>query len=208
AVIEARGVGKRYGATWVLRDLRFRAAPGEVLLLLGDNGAGKTTLLRAILGITEYEGSIEVDGLEALSHGREVRRRIGYMPQSGGLHLDLSVAETVRFYAGLRGVPGEIARERLRSVGLEERETARVGELSIGMRQRLVFAVATLSDPPILLLDEPTASLDAGSRALLVERLRELAGRGKTVVLSTHSERDLAGIATRAVRLEEGRLAA
>jgi ABC-type multidrug transport system ATPase subunit len=207
-VIEARGVGKRYGAHWVLRDLDFRAAPGEVLLLLGDNGAGKTTLLRAILGITGYQGSIEVDGLEALRHGREVRRRVGYLPQSGGLHLDLSVAETLRFYAGLKGVPAETARLRLRRVGLEAWEARRVGELSIGMRQRLGFAVATLSDPPILLLDEPTASLDAGSRTLLVERLRELAERGKTVVLSTHSERDLAGIATRAERLEEGRLAA
>jgi ABC-2 type transport system ATP-binding protein len=122
--------------------------------------------------------------------------------------LDLSVAETLRFYAGLKGVPAETARLRLRSVGLEAWEARRVGELSIGMRQRLGFAVATLSDPPILLLDEPTASLDAGSRTLLVERLRELAEGGKTVVLSTHSERDLAGIATRAVRLEEGRLAA
>lgn len=207
-MIEVARLHKRFGRTPVLDDVSFRAGRGEILLLLGDNGAGKTTLLRSILGITEYQGSIEVDRLDPLRDGKEVRRRIGYMPQSGGLHLGLSVRDTLRFYCALRGVAESTALGKLRSVGLEGETTRRVGELSVGMRQRLGFAVATLSEPPILLLDEPTASLDARSRNLLVDRLRELADSGKTIVLSTHSEHYLAAVAQRALRLEGGRLLA
>lgn len=207
-MIEIHGLGKRYGDHQVLCDVDLRADRGELLLLLGDNGAGKTTLLRAILGITSYAGRIRVDGLDPLRQGKAVRSRIGYLPQTAGLHGDLSARDTLRFYSALRGFPDVGLRADLEEVGLAGVAERRVAELSVGMRRRLGFAVANLGDPPVLLLDEPTASLDAGSRELLAQRLRALATEGRTILLSTHAQDYLAGTADRAVRLERGRLAA
>jgi len=207
-MIEICGVSKSYGKVAALTDVSLEVERGEVVLLLGTNGAGKSTLARCVLGILPYSGSIAVDGLDPLADGTEVRRRVGYMAQSGGLHTDMRVAETLDFYAALRGVPSERGRELLSEVGLERTLDVRVGELSGGMLQRLAFALSQLSDPPILLLDEPTASLDSNSRALVCQRLRELAGQGKSILLSTHSEHDLGAVADRAITLEDGRVVA
>ena len=207
-VIEIRSVSKHYGLTRALDDVSLSAGRGEVVLLLGANGAGKSTLVRSMLGIVPYEGQIRVGGLDPLRQGRAVRSQVGYMPQSGGLHLDLSVNETMRFYCDLRGSTSQRASELLGDVGLEHSLDKKVGELSGGMRQRLGFALAMLSDPPVLILDEPTASLDAKSRELLVGRVRSLAERGKTILLSTHSEEQLVATCDRAVTLESGRVIA
>jgi ABC-type multidrug transport system ATPase subunit len=178
-----------------------------MLLVLGANGAGKSTLLRCLLGILPYEGSIRVDGLDPLVDGPEVRRRIGYMPQSGGLYPDLSVRETLRFFSELRGASFERARELLEEARLGEALDAKVGSLSGGMSQRLGFALALVSDPPILLLDEPTASLDGASRERVLAKLAELKAGGKTILLSTHSRRRPLSMASRAVTVREGRIA-
>jgi ABC-type multidrug transport system ATPase subunit len=207
-VIEVRRVSKHYGRVRALDEVSVSAKRGEVVLLLGSNGAGKSTLLRSVLGITSYEGSIRVGGLDPLRQGRAVRGQVGYMPQSGGLHSDLDIQETVRFYGNLRGSSERRAYELLGQVGLDRSLDARVGELSGGMRQRLGFAIAMLSDPPVLILDEPTASLDAASRELLARRVHELADEGKTILLSTHSEEQLLGLGDRAVTLESGRVIA
>jgi ABC-type multidrug transport system ATPase subunit len=161
-----------------------------------------------MLGIVPYEGDIKVRGLDPLRQGRAVRSQVGYMPQSGGLHLDMSVRETMRFYGDLRGSSSQMASELLCRVGLEHSQGSKVGELSGGMRQRLGFALAMLSDPPVLILDEPTASLDAQSRELLVGRVRSLAKSGKTILLSTHSEEQLLPTCDRAITLESGRVVA
>jgi ABC-type multidrug transport system ATPase subunit len=207
-VIEIRSVSKHYGRVRALDDVSLAAGRGEVVLLLGANGAGKSTLVRSMLGITPYEGEIRVGGLDPLRQGKAVRSQVGYMPQSGGLHLDLSVKETMRFYCDLRGSSSQTAEQLLGQVGLEHSMDTEVGELSGGMRQRLGFALAMLSDPPVLILDEPTASLDAQSRELLVGRVRSLAERGKTILLSTHSEEQLLATCDRAVTLESGRVIA
>jgi len=135
-----------------------------------------------------------------------VRRAVGYMAQSGGLHGDLTVEETVEFYSALRGVDVERGFALLQGVGLEGARGLRVDELSGGMLQRLSFGLARLSDPPVLLLDEPTASLDAGSRRSVGKRLRQLADEGKAILVSTHSEAQLDGLADRAITLEAGRI--
>jgi ABC-type multidrug transport system ATPase subunit len=183
----------------------FAVTPGELVLLLGDNGAGKSTLLRCLLGLVAYEGEIRVSGLDPLRDGRAARRRIGYLPQGSALHLDLTVVETLRFYAELRGAPLERGRALLEEVELEDQIETRVGALSGGMRQRLHLALALLGDPPVLLLDEPTASLDQRSRDLLVRRLGDLRRDGKAVLVSTHGRRDLAAVADRAMLLSGGR---
>jgi heme ABC exporter ATP-binding subunit CcmA len=207
-MIRIEGLTKDYGATRVLAGVDLELEAGEVLLLLGTNGAGKSTLFRCLLGLVDYEGSVRVDGLDPLEEGRAVRQRIGYMPQSAGLHGDLTVVETLDFYSDLRTVPRDEGHRLLQEVGLEEASDVRVDELSGGMRQRLAFAVALLGDPPVLLLDEPTASLDGWSRELLVERVRELAVRGKAVLLATHAEKLPLEDVGRQHTLRDGRLLA
>jgi ABC-type multidrug transport system ATPase subunit len=204
-MIRVEELSKSYGSYPVLDDVSFELQRGELLLLLGGNGAGKSTLLRCLLGLVSYQGSIEIDGMDPLRQGRLARRRIGYMPQGIALHLDLTVAETIRFYGELRRAPAARADRLLAEVDLEDKLEARVGELSGGMRQRLQFALSLLDDPPILLLDEPTASLDDWSRDLLSQRARELADKGKAVLLSTHARGELQAIADRALILAGGR---
>jgi ABC-type multidrug transport system ATPase subunit len=203
-VIDVHDVSKRFGRVRALDGVSLHVGRGEVVLLLGSNGAGKSTLLRCILGITGYEGEIRVGGLDPLKQGKEVRRLVGYMPQTGGLHGDLTVSETLRFYAELRRVPVEQSLELLEEMHLASGLDARVDELSGGMAQKLAFAVALLSDPEILLLDEPTASLDGWSQDFLLARLSREKARGKTIVLSTHSRRRPLSMASRAVTLHEG----
>jgi ABC-type multidrug transport system ATPase subunit/ABC-type transport system involved in multi-copper enzyme maturation permease subunit len=203
-MIRIEHVSKRYGQRRALSDVSFDLHPGEVTLLLGANGAGKSTLLRCLLGITDYEGSITVAGLDPMCQGCAVRSLAGYMPQTGGLHPDLTVDETLRLYAAIRGVAVDRAEALLDEAGLAGHRAARVGDLSGGMRQRLGFALALLSDPRILILDEPSASLDAASRAWLAGRLRAMAEDGRTVLVSTHAGQELLDIGDRRILLEDG----
>jgi ABC-type multidrug transport system ATPase subunit/ABC-type transport system involved in multi-copper enzyme maturation permease subunit len=205
-MIEVGHVSKRFGARVALADISLTFAPGEVTLLLGANGAGKSTLLRAIMGVIACEGLIRVDGLDPVDHGRAVRARIGYMPQSGGLHPELTVEDTLRFYAAIRRSDPGRAALLLREAGLAGHASAKVGELSGGLRQRLGFAVALLGDPRILVLDEPSASLDAASRSWLAARLRAMADEGRVVIVSTHAGQELLDTGDRRVVLEDGRV--
>jgi Cu-processing system permease protein len=204
-MIRIENVSKRYGHRIALSDVSFDLRPGEVTLLLGANGAGKSTLLRCLLGITDYEGSITVAGLSPLHQGCAVRSLVGYMPQTGGLHPDLTVDETMALYAEIRGVTPDRTGTLLEEAGLAQYRSAKVGELSGGMRQRLGFALALLTDPQILILDEPSASLDAASRAWLAGRLRAMADDGRTVLVSTHAGQELLGVGDRRIVLEDGR---
>jgi Cu-processing system permease protein len=205
-MIEIRNVSKRYGRREALANICLDLQPGEVTLLLGANGAGKSTLLRCILGITSFEGGIRVCGHDPVAVGPTVRGLIGYMPQSGGLHLDLTVLETMHLYADVRQTPRERGLRLLEEAGLALQLSTRVGELSGGMRQRLGFALALLSDPLVLVLDEPSASLDAASRRWLAQRLRAVADEGRVVVVSTHAGQELLEVGDRRVTLDEGRI--
>lgn len=207
-MIHVHELGRWYGSFAALAGVSFSAVRGEIVGILGGNGAGKSTLFACLLGLAPYDGRVRVDGLDPLSDGRGVRRRVGYLPQSPGLHLDLTVDETLRFYAALRGVDAERGRELAAELGLAGRRGDRVGELSGGMRQRLGLAVALLGDPPVLLLDEPTASLDRAGRGFLAHRLARLAGEGRTVLVSTHARDDVLEAVHRTLVLEEGRLVA
>src|SRR5262249_18777483 len=129
-------VSKRFGQRVALDAVSLQIEPGEVTLLLGPNGAGKSTLLRSILGIADFEGCSRVHGLDPVADGAAVRARIGYMPQNGGLHGDLTVQETLRFHAALRDVSLSRAQALAKEAGLDGQETTRVRDLSGGMRQR------------------------------------------------------------------------
>ena len=204
---EVRDVSKSFGDRCVLDRVSIDVRPGRITLLLGPIGAGKSTLLRAVLGIERYEGDIRVAGFDAAADGREVRGRIGYLPQHGGLAPDLTVAETIAFFAALRGVPADRCAALLDEAGLRGHEDARAGELSGGLRQRLGFAVAMLGQPPILVLDEPSASLDVASRQWLAGRLRRLADGGRTVLVSTHACQELFDVADDRITMVDGRVA-
>ena len=205
-MIEMRNVTKRYGRRVALAEVSLTLHPGEVTLLLGANGAGKSTLLRCLLGITDYEGAISVDGLDPIEDGCTVRSAIGYMPQSGGLHVDLTVRETITLYARIRQSSIDRGERLLHEAGLGPHLDTLVGELSGGMRQRLGFALALLPDPGILVLDEPSSSLDVASRQWLAGRLRAAAGEGRTVIVSTHGGQELLDAGDRTITLEAGRV--
>ncbi|HUO86622.1 MAG TPA: ABC transporter ATP-binding protein, partial [Thermoanaerobaculia bacterium] len=195
----------RYGRTPVLHGISLEIAAGETILVLGANGAGKSTLFRCLLGIVAFGGTVLVDGLDPLAAGREVRRRIGYLPQHDGLQGDMTVAESAAFTASLRGLPPAEGSRAVVQARLADVGGRRVDELSGGMRRRLAFALALVGDPPILLLDEPTAGLDGESREALTEHLRQV-HRDRTILLATHLPGEHEELASRALTLEAGEL--
>lgn len=206
-MIEVRNLTKRFGRFTAVDDLSFTVAAGEAVALWGANGAGKTTAVRCLLNLFPFGGEILVDGLDARRASKEVRRRIGFVPQELSFHDDMSVAETLIFYARLKKVPdGYDFEPLLEQVRLTSHIEKRVGELSGGLKQRLALAAALLSDPPILVLDEPTASLDIRSREEFLLLLRTLKANGKTMIFSSHHLEEVTALADRVLLLEGGRL--
>ncbi|MFO7662312.1 MAG: ABC transporter ATP-binding protein [Chloroflexota bacterium] len=205
--IEVRNLTKRFGRFMAVDNLSFAVAPGEAVALWGANGAGKTTVVRCLLNFFPYEGQITVGGLDPRKCSKKVRRLIGFVPQELSFHDDLSVAETLIFYARLKKVPAGFDFEPLLAqLRLAEYVDKKVGELSGGLKQRLALAVALLSDPPILVLDEPTASLDIRAREDFLLLLRGLKHEGKTMIFSSHHLEEITALADRVLLLESGRL--
>ena len=177
--IEAAGLGKRFGEREALRDVSFAAAPGELLAIIGPNGAGKTTLLSILAGIREPDsGDVRLPAGE-----------VGFVPQQAALYRRLTVEENLRLFARLErvaDVEGTVER-MLAQTALAERRGDQAGTLSGGNQQRINIAIGLLSSPAVLLLDEPSTGLDPRQRARLWEFVLELAGRGTTVIFSTHN---------------------
>jgi ABC-2 type transport system ATP-binding protein len=182
---------KRFGDLVAVRALDLTVARGEVFGLLGPNGSGKTTTIRMLTGLLPpTSGSITVVGIDGVKDPEAVRRRIGYMSQRFGLYDDLSVQENFRFYAGLYGLRGDtrLAREQelFARLGLEPRRKQLVGTLSGGWKQKLSLACATAHRPDLVFLDEPTAGVDPAARRQFWGIIRELAGEGMTILVTTH----------------------
>ena len=205
APITVNSLSKRYGKTEALHELSFTAVPGEILALWGANGAGKTTLLKAILGLIRFEGEIAVGGHDVARAGKAARRSIGYVPQEAVFY-DWGVLATMRFYARLKKAPPERIPFLLRRLGLEPHAHKAVAALSGGLKQRLALAIALLSDPPLLLLDEPTASLDTATQQDYLTLLSDLRAEGKTILFASHRLEEVEALADRALLLENGRL--
>jgi len=179
AVIEAVGLTKSFGERVALREVGFDAGPGELVAVIGPNGAGKTTLLSLLAGIREPDAG-EV---------RLPRGEVGFVPQQAALYRRLTVAENLRLFARLERVDDvDAAVERmLAQTGLGERRDDQAGTLSGGNQQRINIAIGLLSDPAVLLLDEPSTGLDPRQRSRLWEFVLGLADRGTTVIFSTHN---------------------
>lgn len=205
-MIQMRHVTKRYGRTAAVEGISLDVAAGESLALWGTNGAGKTTLIRCALGLLGFEGTIAIGGHDVRRDGKAARLLIGYVPQELGFYDDLSVCEAIAFFARLKGLGLPDLSPTLDQVGLLGHERKRIRELSGGMKQRLALAIALLGDPPILLLDEVTASLDAVGRDEFVGLLERLSGAGRTLLFASHRIEEVAALAGRVALLERGRL--
>ena len=206
-ILSIRDLSMSYGRRKVLDGVSFSLEQGEAVALMGPNGAGKTTTLKCVLGLLRYEGTIEVAGFDATRKGVEARRRLGYVPQSPSLHT-FTAAEFVHFVGRLRGVADRKGDEALEMVGLADNRDRLVREFSGGMQQRLSLAAALLDDPPLLLLDEPTANLDPEARARFLELLRGLRAHGRSLLVSSHRTGEVRGLVDRVVMLREGKVEA
>jgi ABC-type multidrug transport system ATPase subunit len=203
--ISVSGLVKRFGKVTAVDDVSFEVRPGETVALWGPNGAGKTTILRCLLGLLPCRGTARILGRTCGPRGRASRGQLGYVPQEVRLHADQSVRDTVRFYARLRRVAPERVEALLRDWGLEDIRRRAVSQLSGGMKQKLALVVALLSDPPVLLLDEPTSNLDARTRKEFGELLERLKAAGKTLLFCTHRPSEVWKLADRVIVLERGR---
>ena len=203
-MIQIDGLTKRFGPLTALDRVRCVIQKGETVALWGPNGAGKTTLLKCLLGILSCRGTIRVAGRNVQLEGKAVRKIIGYIPQELRFHGDQSVVETVCFFARLRNVSDSQADTLIKEWGLAEAREKKIHELSGGMKQKLGLVIALISDPPVLLMDEPTSHLDVAARhefLLLLERLKE---RGKTLVFCSHRVSEVLKLADRVVVLCSG----
>jgi Cu-processing system ATP-binding protein len=188
STISVRGVSRHFGAIHAVDGVDLDIQSGEVFGLIGHNGAGKTTLFKMLLGLLPVSsGDIRIDGAPVNGRGfRDVRRRIGYLPENVVLYDNLSGLETLKFFARLKGMPHTDCSAILARVGLQDAADRRVRGYSKGMRQRLGFAQALIGDPAILFLDEPTNGLDPNAIRNLYQILHDLRSQGVTIVLTSH----------------------
>lgn len=205
-MIRISNVTKRFGRTRAVDDLSLDIGAGESVALWGVNGAGKSTLIRCVLGLFRFQGSIDIGGFDVRRHGKRARMLIGYVPQELGFYDDLRVNEAVCFFARLKGLRIRSSEDVLQGVGLVGHERKRIRELSGGMKQRLALAIAMLGDPPVLVLDEVTASLDACGREEFISLLERLRGSGRTMLFASHRVEEVTTLARRVVTLEKGRI--
>ena len=207
-VIQANGLSRSFGDVRALQDLSFNLNRGEGLALWGNNGAGKTTAIRCILGQVSYEGSVSICGLDVKSDGKRARAKIGLVPQEISFHDDLTVIDTMRLYTKLRKAKHNEGSALLERLSLAPHLKKQVRQLSGGLRQRLALAIALLGDPPVLLLDEPTANLDAAARQDFLALLEDLKAEGKALVFASHRPGEVLRLADRVLLLEQGKLIA
>jgi ABC-2 type transport system ATP-binding protein len=189
--VETRDLVKKFGSFVAVDDVSLAVEKGEIFGFLGPNGAGKSTVIRMLCGLlTPTSGSASVNGFDVAKDPEEIRRTIGYMSQKFSLYDDLTVEENIDFFTGMYGVPREKRAERKRHVlemaNLSDRRNALTGTLSGGWKQRLALGCAILHDPPVLFLDEPTSGVDPLARLAFWGLIRDLAGTGHTIFVSTH----------------------
>ena len=209
STLVGRGLKKSYGGFEAVKGVNFRISGGECFGFLGPNGAGKTTTMKMIYGaVIPTDGKLEVVGLDIRDHEREIKRRIGVVPQEDNLDEELRVRENLLIYGRYYDLPRKLilsrADELLDFMQLSEKVDSRVEELSGGMKRRLLIARALINDPELVVLDEPTTGLDPQARHLVWDRLRALTAEGKTLVLTTHYMEEAARLCDRLVIMEGG----
>ena len=211
AIVRATGLTKRYDRTLAVAGLDLDVAQGEIFGLVGPNGAGKTTTLRILATLLVPDaGDAEVAGASLRRNPNDVRRALGFMPDSFGVYDDMKVWEYLDFFARCYGIPADRRRrmigDLLDLVDLGAKRDTYVHGLSRGMQQRLCLAHALVHDPQVLLLDEPASGLDPRARVELRELLRELRSLGKTILVSSHILPELEELCTSVAIIDRGRV--
>ena len=211
-MIEVINLTKRYGPTVAVDNVSFDATAGEVLGFLGPNGAGKTTTMRILTCyLSADEGTAKVAGYDVFEESFEVRRQIGYLPESAPLYTDMGVIDYLKFIAQIRDIPRSQRSQRIKDVvdicGLEKMIQKDVGELSKGYRQRLGLAQSLIHDPPILVLDEPTSGLDPNQIIEIRNLIREI-GKEKMIIFSTHILSEVSATCSRILIINDGQIVA
>ncbi len=211
-MIEVQGLTKFYDERPAIQDVTFSVPKGQVLGFLGPNGAGKSTTMRILAGFLGLStGKASIDGYDVFSHSLDVRKRIGYLPETNPLYNEMRVAGFLDLVCRLRGVSPSMRRARvdhaLEVCGLEERRSEVIGRLSKGLRQRVGLAQAIVHDPKVLILDEPTAGLDPAQTRETRTLIKEI-GRQHTIVLSSHILSEVAATCERVLIINQGRLVA
>ena len=211
-MIEVRHLSKRFGRTVAVNDVSFDVKKGEVLGFLGPNGAGKTTTMRILTCyLAPDSGSASVAGYDVFDDSLEVRRRVGYLPESAPLYQDMDVTSYLGFVAEVRGIPREDRRHRINAMidvcGLGSVIGRGVAELSKGYKQRVGLAQTLIHDPEFLVLDEPTTGLDPSQIIEIRELIKEI-GKERTVILSTHILPEVEATCSRVIIINEGSLVA
>ncbi|HYP98537.1 MAG TPA: ABC transporter ATP-binding protein [Polyangiaceae bacterium] len=211
-MIEASNLTKDYGTVVAVRDLSFAVGKGEIVGFLGPNGAGKSTTLRILSGfLGATSGRVRIAGHDIAEAPRAARRALGYMPESAPLYPELRVIEYLLFRARLKEVPRAKQRAAIASAmeraGVAHMAGTVIGHLSKGYRQRVALADALVSDPPLLILDEPTAGLDPNQIREVRTLIKDLAGE-RTILLSTHILSEVEATCERAIVIDRGRLVA
>jgi len=209
-MIKVSGLTKDYGARRAIDNVSFDAQQGEIVGFLGPNGAGKTTTMRILTGyMPPTDGEAIVAGYDVVEESLEVRKRVGYLPETVPLYADMVVFDYLKFMGELRKIPNldERVDEVLDMVGLFDRANGYIGNLSKGMRQRVGLAQALLHRPEVLILDEPTIGLDPGQVVEVRGLIREI-GKERTVLLSTHLLNEAQNICDRVLIINKGKIVA
>lgn len=209
-VAEGRSLVKRYGEKTVVNGIHFQIKKGECFGFLGPNGAGKTSTMKMMYCLSPVSGGeLHVLGLDVTTRGKEIKKRIGVVPQEDGLDTDFSVLENLLIYASYHNIPKDMAerraRELLRFMRIDEKSSAPVDQLSGGMKRRLAIARGMINAPEMLFLDEPTTGLDPQARLLIWDNLRALKGEGMSMVLTTHYMEEAEQLCDRLVIMDNGK---
>lgn len=209
-MIQVNGLVKDYGARRALHSISFDANQGEIVGFLGPNGAGKTTTMRILTGyMPPTDGSAIVAGYDVVEESLEVRKRVGYLPETVPLYTEMTALEYLKFMAELRHIPDaeERAQETLEQVNLSDRANGFIANFSKGMRQRVGLAQALIHRPEVLILDEPTIGLDPAQVVEIRNVIKEI-GKDRTVLLSTHILSEAQQICDRVLIINKGSIVA
>jgi nitrous oxidase accessory protein/Cu-processing system ATP-binding protein len=205
-LVTVDGLSKSFGRRQVLRGLNFSVPRGRAIAFWGGNGVGKSTTIKCILGLLNFQGSIQVGGLDVIREGKQARRLLGYVPQELSFYPDWTVRRTMDFCARIKRVASSEAQQWLAEVGLEAHTAKKVAELSGGMKQRLGLAVALLGNPAVLLLDEFTSNLDTEARDALIALMARQRSKGLTILFATHRLEEVEALADEVLFMEQGRI--
>lgn len=206
--IRVSQITKRYGTQLALNDVSFEVGEGVIAGFLGPNGAGKSTLMKILTGYVQASsGTAAICGIPVAPHQLEIRKKVGYLPESNPLYMDMYVREYLAFCAGLHQIPQGQQKEAIEAMiqrtGLGREAHKKIGALSKGYKQRVGLAAAMIHDPEVLILDEPTSGLDPNQLVDIRKLILDL-GKSKTLLISTHNMKEVEALCSQVIILDRG----